>query len=130
MSETKIKQSLANLEKALAKLNDALSLENPDQLSIDGTIQRFEFTLELFWKTLKRILENEGVHTDTPKAVLKEAFQLGWLHNETAWLQMLNDRNQTSHVYDEKMAKRIYLDIKKYSPEMQTVFNEIKLRFF
>jgi len=130
MSETKIIQSITNLGNALKRLEEALLIKNPDQLSIDGTIQRFEFTLELFWKTLKRILENEGIGVDTPKATLKEAFQLGWLHDETAWLKMLEDRNKTSHVYDESMAKRIYLDIQKYYPEMQRVFNEIQLRDF
>ena len=67
--------------------------------------------------------------TDTPKATLKEAFQIGWLHDESAWLQMLQDRNLTSHVYDETIANRIFQDIKKYFPEMQQVFKELKQRF-
>lgn len=118
---------MTNLEKALSRLNDALQIPNPDQLYIDGTIQRFEFTLELFWKTLKRLLAVEGIETDTPKATLKEAFQIGWLHDESAWLQMLQDRNLTSYVYDETIA--IFQDIKKYFPEMQQVFKELKQRF-
>lgn len=73
-------------------------------------------------------MQQEGIQVDTPKGTLKEAFQLGWLHDETAWLQMLDDRNQTSNVYDEKVAKRIYLDIKTYFPEMQQAFTEIKSR--
>ena len=129
MSAIKIQQSMTNLEKALSRLNDALQIPNPDQLYIDGTIQRFEFTLELFWKTLKRLLAVEGIETDTPKATLKEAFQIGWLHDESAWLQMLQDRNLTSHVYDETIANRIFQDIKKYFPEMQQVFKELKQRF-
>ncbi len=129
MSTIKNQQSLSNLEKALSRLNEALQIPNPDQLYIDGTIQRFEFSLELFWKTLKRLLATEGIETDTPKATLKEAFQIGWLHDETAWLQMLEDRNLTSHVYDETVANRIFQDIKKYFPEMQQVFQELKMRF-
>lgn len=128
MSKIKIQQSLTNLENALARLDEALRIKNPDQLYIDGIIQRFEFTLALFWKTLKRLLASEGINSDTPKNTLKEAYQIGWLHDEIAWLQMLNDRNLTSHVYDADTAKRIYVDIKKYYPEMEHVFREIKIR--
>lgn len=128
MSKIKIQQSLINLENALARLHEALKIKNPDQLYIDGTIQRFEFTLEIFWKTLKRLLESEGINSETPKSTLKEAYQIGWLHDEVAWLQMLNDRNLTSHIYDSDVAKRIYEDIKKYYPEMNRVFQELKKR--
>jgi nucleotidyltransferase substrate binding protein (TIGR01987 family) len=129
MSAIKNQQSLTNLGKALSRLNEALQIQNPDQLYIDGTIQRFEFALELYWKTLKRLLATEGIETDTPKATLKEAYQIGWLHDETAWLKMLEDRNLTSHVYDETIANRIFQDIKKYFPEMQLVFQELITRF-
>ena len=64
---------MTNLENALSRLGEALQIENPDQLYVDGTIQRFEFTLELYWKTLKRLLATEGIETDTPKTTLKEA---------------------------------------------------------
>lgn len=129
MSMTKIQQSLTNLEKALARLGEALQIEKPDSLHVDGTIQRFEFTLELYWKTLKRLLAMEGIETDTPKSTLKEAFKIGWLHDEEGWLKMLEDRNLTSHVYDETMAARIYADIKKYYPEMLHVFQQVNTRF-
>jgi len=75
------------------------------------------------------LLATEGIETDTPKTTLKKAFQIGWLHDETAWLKMLEDRNMTSHVYEETMANRIFADIKKYLPEMQQVFPELKVRF-
>lgn len=128
MSKEKVKQSLSNLENALSRLREALEVDTPNSLIIDGTIQRFEFCLELYWKTLKRMLALEGIQTDTPKNTLKEAYQLGWLHDETAWLQMLRDRNQTSHAYDEEMAQRIYNDIKQYFGEMEQVFSELKQR--
>lgn len=128
MSKTKTQQSLNNLENALSRLEEAVNIENPDQLYIDGTIQRFEFVFELFWKTLKRLLELEGIQATTPKSALKEAYQIGWIKNESAWLQMLRDSILTSQVYDEDMAKRIYQDIIKYYPELKQVFNHVKLK--
>ena len=115
MSKIKIEQSLQNLGNALKRLKEALEVEE-NELVIDATIQRFEFVIELFWKTLKRILEAEGIHAKTPKETLKSAYAAEWIHDETAWLQMLHDRNETSHVYDEKKAQEIYEHIRLYFP--------------
>ncbi|KIY23137.1 MULTISPECIES: nucleotidyltransferase substrate binding protein [Mesobacillus] len=120
MSKRKLLQSVNNLEQAITRLEEALGEDLSNSLLVDGTIQRFEFTIELYWKTLKRILASEGIETMTPKETLKEAYQIGWLNDETAWLQMLKDRNETSHTYDEEAALRILQNIKKYFPEMKT----------
>lgn len=120
MSNRRLLQSVNNLEQAIARLEEALAEDLSNSLLVDGTIQRFEFTIELYWKTLKRILASEGIETRTPKETLKEAYQIGWLNDETAWLQMLKDRNETSHTYDEEAALRILQNIKEYFPEMKT----------
>ncbi len=57
MSEARLRQSVENLGRALERLDEALAVPLDNPLAIDGTIQRFEFALELFWKTLKRLLE-------------------------------------------------------------------------
>ena len=63
-----------------------------------------------------------GILTNTPKEALKKAYAANWLHNETAWLQMLKDRNETSHVYNEEKAKEIYQHIKEYFPELKKTY--------
>jgi len=105
--------------------------ENQKQirLAIDGTIQRFEFVIELFWKTLRRLLAEEGIQTDTPREALQQAFQIRWLRDEAAWLQMLKDRNETSHVYDELAARRIYERIKRYRGELEATDTYLQKRF-
>lgn len=125
MNARKVEVSLRNLRRALDRLGEALEVPQSNTLAIDGTIQRFEFALELFWKTLKRLLAEEGVETSTPKDTLRKAFQAGWLTDEAAWLQMLSDRNTTSHIYDEETAKRIYDNIHRNYPEMVKVFEGI-----
>lgn len=126
MSNRKLLQSVNNLERALTRLEEALAEDLSNSLLVDGTIQRFEFTIELYWKTLKRILTSEGIETKTPKETLKEAYQVGWLNDETAWLQMLKDRNETSHTYDEEAALRIVRNIKEYFPEMKTTLEILR----
>jgi nucleotidyltransferase substrate binding protein (TIGR01987 family) len=129
MSERKAMQSMVNLERALKRLEEALEENAVNSLYIDGTIQRFEFTIELYWKTLKRLLKDEGIETKTPKEALKQAYAIGWIENEQAWLQMLKDRNETSHIYDEGKAKDIYDNIIGYFPEMKMTFWKLKERF-
>jgi nucleotidyltransferase substrate binding protein (TIGR01987 family) len=69
MSEEKIQQSLTNLGRGLTRLKEALDEPQSNSLIIDGTIQRFEFVIELYWKAFKRLLEREGVQANTPPRI-------------------------------------------------------------
>ncbi|HDM37494.1 MAG TPA: hypothetical protein ENG55_00365 [Candidatus Omnitrophica bacterium] len=48
----------------------------------------------------------------TPRSVIKEAFKAKLIQEGKEWIDMLEDRNKTSHKYDEKEAQRIYEKIK------------------
>jgi nucleotidyltransferase substrate binding protein (TIGR01987 family) len=122
MTDPKAEQSLKNLGSALEKLREAVQAPETNSLIVDATIQRFEFVIELYWKTLKRLLALEGILTSTPRESVQNAWQAGWIGNETAWLEMLRDRNETSHVYDEAAAQRIYRNIKNNLPELEKAF--------
>ncbi|SHN23523.1 HI0074 family nucleotidyltransferase substrate-binding subunit [Gracilibacillus kekensis] len=124
--DRKLQQSASNLEKSLLRLEEALHENHDNRLIVDGTIQRFEFTIELYWKTLKRLLQVEGIVVKTPKETLKEAYQVGWLENEKAWLQMLRDRNETFHTYNEELALQIVENIQEYFPEMKKTFSDLR----
>ena len=126
MSEEKIQQSLTNLGRALARLQEALNEPDSNSLVIDGTIQRFEFVIELFWKAFKRILSREGIQVSTPRESIKQAYQVGWIEDEEAWLEMLRDRNETSHVYDEAMARRLYESIKRNFVALERVYGRLR----
>ena len=100
-----------NYLRACDRLSEAvreLSGEPGDELRRDGLIQRFEFTFELAWKSLKEYLEAQGyAELTTPRAVLREAFAARLIDDEAAWLAMLDARNRTSHIYDEGAAAEI-----------------------
>jgi nucleotidyltransferase substrate binding protein (TIGR01987 family) len=126
MSEERIQQSLNNLERALARLKEALGEPASNSLVIDGTLQRFEFVIELYWKAFKRLLEREGIQANTPRESIKQAYQVGWIEDEDAWLEMLRDRNETSHVYDEATARRIYESIKGNFVALERVYGRLR----
>ncbi|MEG0273396.1 MAG: nucleotidyltransferase substrate binding protein [Hydrogenoanaerobacterium sp.] len=105
-------QKIENFTNAVSQLLQAAKIygSSPeDELYRDGLIQRFEFTVELAWKSLKEYLEDQGtvLAVTTPRAVLKEAYAAGIIFNEIEWNAILTARNLTSHVYDEATAKKI-----------------------
>lgn len=124
------KERLEDLEKAVNRLEEAIEeSKKANFLTLkDGVIQRFEFTLELSWKTLKHFLNSEGIETAiTPKSTVKEAFKLGILKNIDVWLEMLDDRNLSSHIYNQTIAEEIYERIVlKYCSELRRNFKFLK----
>jgi nucleotidyltransferase substrate binding protein (TIGR01987 family) len=84
-----------------------------NELEKDGIIQRFEFTFELAWKTLQDYFAQEAGYTDVkgPRPVLKQAVQDGLLTDGHLWLQMLDSRNELTHVYDESESRQILAEI-------------------
>ena len=130
--QEKINQKLIYLEKALFKLEEMVNepVDNK-RAQIDASIHRFEFCFELFWKTLKVILENLGQKASFPKEILKTAFQGNIIDQEEVWLAMLNDRNETSHVYDEQVADRIYSHIRSsYVVILRNTFDLVRSKFY
>ena len=130
MSKRKVDDSLANLRKAMDRLREALEVPRTDPLVVEGTIQRFEFVIEIFWKALKRALEYEGIVVKTPRESLKQAFAAGWLSDETAWLDMLDARNTTSHLYlHQDLVEEAYDDIRKNFPELERTYQFLRDRY-
>ena len=106
-----VKYSLEKLKKAFKRLDEAVK-EASDELDRDGVIQRFEFTFEMFWITVKMFLEYEGYRCAGPRTCIKEAARRGFLQDAEVALDMLEDRNRTSHIYDEATAEEIFNRIK------------------
>jgi len=93
-------------------LEDALAKESLNQLEQEGLIQRFEYTFELGWKTLKDYLEEQGfAELVGSKAAIRTAFANGIISNGQTWMEMITDRNLTSHLYDSSLADQIAKNI-------------------
>ncbi len=108
------KQWFENYEKALRLLREALDdVDGLSDLEKEGTIQRFEFPVELAWKTLKDYLEYGGVllAQNTPKIVVKQAFAAKIITDGQLWIDMLDFRNALSYRYDQTMFDRAVREI-------------------
>ena len=128
--ETKVGRKLIDLEAALSNFRDSLTLEPAlfPELVADtvksGQIQKFEFTIELLWKTVQAYLyEVDGIDVVTPKSVAKEFVEAGYVEHDTyeLFIRAINDRNQLSHIYRQEMAEKI----RDYLPEYVDMVDRI-----
>jgi len=98
------KQRFQNFDRAFVLLRQALE-QGPDALNPlekEGVVQRFEYSFELAWKTVKDYLEHAGLifATVTPRQVLKDGFAAKVIADGQVWIDMLDHRNLLSHTYD------------------------------
>jgi nucleotidyltransferase substrate binding protein (TIGR01987 family) len=109
----KLKQALKTLDESLSKFS-----------------QRFEYSIDLFWKTLKDYLEiTKGLTTvASPKPLFRIAFDAEIISEEeyTLCLNMIEDRNLTSHAYNAEIAEEIAAHLHNYSKIMHTIVYRIE----
>lgn len=131
MEKSDLPKLLRTLENALDRFDEALAPDiAQNSLALDAAIQRFEFAFEFCWKVLKRVLRIEGIETRTPRSVFKEAFKLEWLkEGDEFWQKMIEDRNETSHTYDQKKALEIYSHLLPYSKAYRQLLSFLKQKY-
>ena len=123
MKSDKYRRNIENLGKALVQFSKALA-EPESAIVRDASIQRFEFTYELLWKTVKSFLEDfHGVRAVSPWQVFKEAFAIDIIDNEDIFLEMLESRNALAHTYNEAQARDIYEKCPQYLTAMELTFD-------
>ena len=118
------KQRFQNFENTFHLLNDAMNIATPDEFQKISIIKIFEMCFELGWKTMKDYLESQKVSDiKTPRSVIKSAFEIELISNGHLWLESLDDRNETAHIYDEERARKIENKIReKYFPMLKELY--------
>ena len=123
-------KALQTLENSVHKLqtkqyNDYAELR-------DSLIQRFEYSADTFWKVLKdylRVILSIEVDIARPKIVFNECHDAKLISREelTICIELIEDRNVTSHGYNEKLAEDISAHIPKYCNLMRTVIKRLQI---
>ncbi|EIM63596.1 HI0074 family nucleotidyltransferase substrate-binding subunit [Desulfobacter postgatei] len=127
MKSGKLENSLINLRKATDRFAEALQ-EAQSSIVMDATIQWFEFTYELMWKTLKIFLEDiHGIRAVSPRLVFKEAYALSIIEQEDIFLEMIQSRNLLSHTYNEEQAEQIYKKCPLYLSAINDLYQRISV---
>ena len=116
--------TLKDFEKSIKKLEEVLSLEKSEIIR-DSAIKRFELCFDLSWKTVKNYAKHEGIECYSPKECFKSAFQLKLIDKEKEWLEIVNDRNLSTHLYNEEKAEEIYSRLSNHLESFQQLFKKI-----
>ncbi len=126
--ETRWKQRYNNFIKAYRQLKEANDrFAELSVLEKEGMIQRFEYTFELSWKTLKDYLESRGVQVQFPRDVIKEAFSAGIVHDGEIWMDMLDNRNLMFHTYQEEIFREVVDNVhSKYFPAITRLIDYLE----
>jgi nucleotidyltransferase substrate binding protein (TIGR01987 family) len=121
--------SVTEYENALRALSEALEFASrshePIQFKIarDATIQRFEFCVELAWKTSAKTL---GSSATTAKPVIREMAQNGLISDPNLWFDFIEARNKSSHTYRESLAQEVYSTAERFLSEGHKLLASLK----
>lgn len=118
-----------NLKKSLDNLLKAKNEDKSNILVLSGTIMIFNLTFDLAWKVIREVLKEEFGIIDfpsgSPKETLKRAASVDLIQSEI-WLDMLNDRNDLTHIYDSDLANEKFDKIiDSYIPIFEIFVNKI-----
>ncbi len=131
-SRLRAEDSLINFSKALEKFSDIVQRKEEffnnglSDIYLDIVVKRFEFTYEMAWKSLKRYLEYLGFSPKSPRQTFKEGFSQGIISDEVVWLDMIEIRNLSSHIYDEWQISEILDRLSEFRNAFQNLQKEIK----
>ncbi|HBB93238.1 MAG TPA: hypothetical protein DC042_16355 [Bacteroidales bacterium] len=118
--QLRFEDGIYNFSRALDRFRE--TVEGKSQYYSDGygdvyldiAIKRYEFTFEMAWKACKRALDYLNLKCTNPRSCLKEAFAQHLIDDESVWLEMLDSRNLTAHIYNEFEIRDISADLEKY----------------
>jgi nucleotidyltransferase substrate binding protein (TIGR01987 family) len=122
------KQRFQNFERAFLQLKaPVMEVENLSDLEKEGLVQRFEYTFELAWKTLKDYLQEQAVDVRFPREVIKESFHYGLIDDGELWMDMLAKRNMMAHTYEDAAFRQAVSDIvSSFYPAITSLYHYLR----
>lgn len=110
------KQRLDNLTRAKLQL-DPILLDKPEKMKhveIAWWIHIFDLVFELSWKTLRdyMVSRGESAWMNFPRDIISIATEKWIIDDWYVWIEMLTDRNSSTHEYNEQNALEVIERIK------------------
>lgn len=120
--------TLQTLIRANQSLKDSLTPPPANDRERDGCIQRFEYTVELSWRLIRKLLLELGRSdvSASPKPLVRAAATEGWIEDVEDWLDFIEARNLTSHSYKEAIANKVYQSARVFPPYVDKLIEKLK----
>ena len=106
---TNLKSALETLKDSMAKLEENRHCDFADMLE-DSCIKRFEYTLEIARKTMKRILKKiygKSEEELTVNNIFRFMQGYNFVPNWENWRNYYEKRNQTAHEYNLEKSRKL-----------------------
>lgn len=113
---------------------DARKNSNDSAFLRDSVIKRFKFTYEAFWKFLRAYLGQKIKLDISTISNARTTFQAARIENvltekeANICFNMITDRNQTSHTYDESFAEEVAERVVDYAKTLKTILTRITVQ--
>ena len=127
-NEPRWQQRFEHFQKAYSNFSEVAigGIEDLSDLEKEGFVQRFEYTFELAWKTLKDYLNENGFDINSPKETIRQAFQNETIVAGEVWMEALKKRNLTSHTYNaEVLNNTVNFLVEAFYPVLEKMHNTL-----
>ena len=128
----RFEDGLYNFQRALERFSEAIDQrEELEQrgygdIVLDLCTKRFEFTFEMSWKAIKRGLDYLGIEAAYPRVCFKEAYAIGLINDQDIWIDMIEQRNLSSHVYNQNEVRGLLLKLESYRDNFQLLYQSLE----
>lgn len=132
--QLRFEDGLYNYRRAYERFAEALEKKEAlvqagfGDIFLDLAVKRFEFTYEMAWKAIKRYLDYAGIGVHAPRACFKEAFSQQLITEEQIWLEMIERRNLSSHIYNQDEIAGILIRLNDYKKAFNGLILELEVK--
>ena len=123
-----LKSALDTLKTSMRKLEENKSCDFVDMLE-DSCIKRFDYTLEIARKTMKRVLKNIYAKTEEELTVNNTfRFMQGYkfIPNWENWRTYYERRNNTAHEYNLEKSRKLLEIIPLFIEDVEYLVNKLE----
>ncbi len=126
--------NIDNLKNAIASLQESwveYNASNQEKIKImfaDSCVKRFEYTLEISWKTMKKYLKKEYSISDkelTINNIFRYMAGYDLITNWESWRLYYTKRNDTAHEYNREKAHDLLTIIPQFITDMHFFINAL-----
>lgn len=129
------KLDISFLEKAVDSFKIALQeykIDKNNEFIVDACVQRFKYCYSLSTKMIKRYLKITSENPEEIEALgfqnlIRKAYSKKMLkHSWDKWSEYRDNRNYTSHAYNENKAIKLVNGLDDFYKEVQYLYNFLK----
>ena len=128
-NEIRWQERFENFKKAYKNFSDiaVMDVGRLSDLEKEGFVQRFEYTYDLAWKTLKDYLLAQGFDLNSPREVFRQAFQNEIITDGEVWMESISKRNLVSHTYNaEVLNKTVDFLVNDFFPVLEKMHRRLE----